>query len=220
MRTASGVSRSALRRAHVYRSPAHDRAGAALPGALLAWRFHPIPSLHPNQPTYLPSETSKATLGPVWRAASSSSLNTAVPFAALWLVMVWSLSVGYWLTLLLSIPAAGLLVRLFIIQHDCGHGSFFRSRALNDRLGGMLGVLTLVPYSYWKKTHAMHHATSGDLSRRGFGDVATLDRPRVPRALEGRPPALPDPPQPLRAAGGGALLPVRAQASTAARHSA
>ena len=71
-------------------------------------------------------------------------------------------------------PAAGLLVRLFIIQHDCGHGSFFRSRTWNDRLGGMLGVLTLVPYAYWKKTHAMHHATSGDLSRRGFGDVATL----------------------------------------------
>jgi omega-6 fatty acid desaturase (delta-12 desaturase) len=101
-------------------------------------------------------------------------LNTAIPFAAVWLAMLWSLSVGYWLTLLLSIPAAGLLVRLFIIQHDCGHGSFFGSRTWNDRLGGVLGVLTLVPYAYWKKTHAIHHATSGDLSRRGFGDVETL----------------------------------------------
>jgi omega-6 fatty acid desaturase (delta-12 desaturase) len=101
-------------------------------------------------------------------------LNTAIPFAAVWLAMLWSLSVGYWLTLLLSIPAAGLLVRLFIIQHDCGHGSFFRSRTWNDSLGGVLGVLTLVPYAYWKKTHGIHHATSGDLGRRGFGDVETL----------------------------------------------
>jgi omega-6 fatty acid desaturase (delta-12 desaturase) len=100
--------------------------------------------------------------------------NTAILFVAVWVAMVWSLEVSYWLTLALSIPAAGLLVRLFIIQHDCGHGSFFRKRAWNDRLGGMLGVVTLVPYGYWKKTHAMHHATSGDLSRRGLGDVQTL----------------------------------------------
>jgi omega-6 fatty acid desaturase (delta-12 desaturase) len=88
--------------------------------------------------------------------------------------MVWSLDVSYWLTIALAFPAAGLTTRLFIIQHDCGHGSFFRSRIWNDRLGGVIGVLTLVPYNYWKKTHAMHHATSGDLSRRGFGDVDTL----------------------------------------------
>ena len=100
--------------------------------------------------------------------------NTVILFAAVWVAMVWSLGVSYWLTLALSLPAAGLLVRLFIIQHDCGHGSFFRSRTWNDRLGGMLGVVTLVPYAYWKKTHAMHHATSGDLSRRGLGDVQTL----------------------------------------------
>ena len=100
--------------------------------------------------------------------------NTAILFGAVWVGMVWSLGVSYWLTLALSLPAAGLLVRLFIIQHDCGHGSFFRSRTWNDRVGGMLGVVTLVPYAYWKKTHAMHHATSGDLSRRGLGDVQTL----------------------------------------------
>jgi omega-6 fatty acid desaturase (delta-12 desaturase) len=100
--------------------------------------------------------------------------NTAVLYAVVWLLMVWSLDVSYWLTLALSVPAAGLLVRLFIIQHDCGHGSFFRSRVVNDRLGGVLGVFTLVPYAYWKKTHAMHHATSGDLTRRGLGDVPTL----------------------------------------------
>jgi omega-6 fatty acid desaturase (delta-12 desaturase) len=100
--------------------------------------------------------------------------NTAILFVAVWAAMVWSLEVSYWITLALSIPAAGLLVRLFIIQHDCGHGSFFRSRTWNDRVGGMLGVVTLVPYGYWKKTHAIHHATSGDLDRRGFGDVQTL----------------------------------------------
>jgi omega-6 fatty acid desaturase (delta-12 desaturase) len=100
--------------------------------------------------------------------------NTAIPYAALWALMLWTFDRSYLLTLLLTVPAAGLLVRLFIIQHDCGHGSFFPNRAWNDRLGGALGVLTLVPYGYWKKTHAMHHATSGDLGRRGFGDVNTL----------------------------------------------
>ena len=69
-------------------------------------------------------------------------------------------------------PAAGFLVRLFMIQHDCGHGSFFRRRL--DWLGRTLGVLTLTPYGYWRRTHAMHHATSGHLDRRGMGDIDTL----------------------------------------------
>src|SRR5262245_118550 len=126
-------------------------------------------------PTALPSiQDLEAYARPSVGRSLFQLFNTAVPFAALWVLMVWTLDVSYWLTLVLSVPAAGLLVRLFIIQHDCGHGSFFRSRTWNDRLGGMLGVLTLVPYGYWKKTHAIHHATSGDLSRRGFGDVDTL----------------------------------------------
>lgn len=107
-----------------------------------------------------------------WRALFQL-VNTFVPYVALWLLMLASLDVSYWLTLLLSVPAAGLLVRLFIIQHDCGHGSFFGSRAANDKIGAVLGVMTLVPYTYWRKTHAVHHATSGDLERRGFGDVPT-----------------------------------------------
>jgi omega-6 fatty acid desaturase (delta-12 desaturase) len=99
---------------------------------------------------------------------------TAVPFLALWLLMLTSLRYSYWLCLLLAVPAAGFLVRLFMIQHDCGHGSFFRRRRANDWLGRTLGVLTLTPYGYWRRTHAMHHATSGHLGRRGTGDVDTL----------------------------------------------
>jgi omega-6 fatty acid desaturase (delta-12 desaturase) len=85
-----------------------------------------------------------------------------------------SLAVGYWLCLLLAVPAAGFLVRLFMIQHDCGHGAFFRHRLANDWLGRVIGVLTLTPYGYWRRTHAIHHATSGKLERRGIGDVETL----------------------------------------------
>jgi omega-6 fatty acid desaturase (delta-12 desaturase) len=82
--------------------------------------------------------------------------------------------VGYWLTLLLAIPTAGFVVRLFIIQHDCGHGAFFQQRAANTWLGRVLGVLTLTPYEYWKRNHAIHHATSNNLDRRGIGDIDTL----------------------------------------------
>jgi omega-6 fatty acid desaturase (delta-12 desaturase) len=88
--------------------------------------------------------------------------------------MLASLEYSYWITLLLALPAAGFLVRLFIIQHDCGHGSFFRSRAANNTLGFVLGILTLTPYAYWRKAHAIHHATSGNLDHRGFGDISTL----------------------------------------------
>ena len=101
-------------------------------------------------------------------------LVTVVPFVALWLAILLSLRHGYWLGLLLAIPAAGFLVRLFMIQHDCGHGSFFRRRRANDWLGRVLGVLTLTPYEYWRRTHAIHHATSGHLDRRGTGDIDTL----------------------------------------------
>jgi acyl-lipid omega-6 desaturase (Delta-12 desaturase) len=99
---------------------------------------------------------------------------TLIPFVALWLAMLASLDYGYWLTLLLAVPAAGFLVRLFMIQHDCGHGSFFRRRSANDALGRTIGVLTLTPYAYWRRTHAIHHATSGNLDRRGTGDIDML----------------------------------------------
>ena len=101
-------------------------------------------------------------------------LITVVPFLALWTSMWAALDIGYWLSLLLALPAAGFLVRLFMIQHDCGHGAFFRHRVANDWIGRVIGVLTLTPYDFWRRTHAIHHATSGNLERRGIGDVDTL----------------------------------------------
>ena len=101
-------------------------------------------------------------------------LITIVPFAGLWFLMQLSLHIQYGLVLLLAVPAAGFLVRLFMIQHDCGHGSFFRNRLLNDWLGRAIGVLTLTPYDFWRRTHAAHHASSGNLDQRGMGDIDTL----------------------------------------------
>jgi omega-6 fatty acid desaturase (delta-12 desaturase) len=99
---------------------------------------------------------------------------TAVPFALLW-ALIWVLfDAGYWIALLLAIPAAGLLVRLFMIQHDCGHGSFFRRRAVNDWVGRAISVVTLTPYDFWRRSHAIHHASSGNLDQRGIGDIDTL----------------------------------------------
>jgi len=88
---------------------------------------------------------------------------------------MWALlQVSPVLTLLAAIPTAGLMVRLFMIQHDCGHSALFTSRRANDWVGRVAGVLTLTPYDYWRQAHAMHHAGSGNLDRRGFGDIDTL----------------------------------------------
>jgi omega-6 fatty acid desaturase (delta-12 desaturase) len=99
---------------------------------------------------------------------------TAGPLVLLWFLMWASLGLGYWICLLLAVPAAGFLVRLFMIQHDCGHGAFFHHRLANDWVGRVLGVLTLTPYDFWRRTHAIHHSTSGNLDRRGIGDIDTL----------------------------------------------
>jgi acyl-lipid omega-6 desaturase (Delta-12 desaturase) len=101
-------------------------------------------------------------------------INTLLPFCALWYLMYLSVFWSYWLTLVLAIPTAGLLVRLFIIQHDCGHHSFFRSKRLNDALGALCSLFTLTPYSLWRRSHSRHHASSGDLHHRGHGDVWVL----------------------------------------------
>jgi acyl-lipid omega-6 desaturase (Delta-12 desaturase) len=101
-------------------------------------------------------------------------VNTLVPYAALWYLMYWSMGVSYWLTLPLAILAAGFLVRIFIIFHDCGHGSFFKTRRANDILGFIAGVLSFTPYQQWRWEHATHHATAGDLDKRGVGDVWTM----------------------------------------------
>jgi omega-6 fatty acid desaturase (delta-12 desaturase) len=108
------------------------------------------------------------------RRALFELIVTALSLVLLWALMWWSLGIGYWLTLLLAVPAAGFLLRLFMIQHDCGHGAFFRGRAVNDWVGRVLGVFTLTPYDYWKRNHAIHHATSSNLDRRGIGDIETL----------------------------------------------
>lgn len=99
---------------------------------------------------------------------------TGAAFAALWLTMWLVVQHVYALSLLLAPVAAGLMLRLFVIQHDCGHGSYFRSRWANDLVGRVIGVLTLTPYDYWRRAHALHHATSGNLERRGIGDITTL----------------------------------------------
>jgi acyl-lipid omega-6 desaturase (Delta-12 desaturase) len=101
-------------------------------------------------------------------------LITVIPFILLWLLMWWSLRFGYGVYLLLAVPTAGFLVRLFMIQHDCGHGSFFRRRFVNDWVGRVIGVFTLTPYDFWRRTHGIHHAASGNLDRRGIGDVDML----------------------------------------------
>jgi acyl-lipid omega-6 desaturase (Delta-12 desaturase) len=111
---------------------------------------------------------------PSGRHAAAQLLNTGLPFLVIMAGLFCGLDHGIWATLLLALPAAALVVRLFIIQHDCGHHSFFKSRRANDLLGRVIGVVTLTPYSFWRRTHALHHATSGNLDRRGTGDVATL----------------------------------------------
>ncbi len=97
-----------------------------------------------------------------------------LPFVALWAVAALSVLQGEWWGLVATVPAAGFLVRLFILQHDCGHGTLFAHRGLNNWIGRVLGVITLTPYDYWRRTHAVHHASAGNLDRRGIGDVDTL----------------------------------------------
>jgi len=101
-------------------------------------------------------------------------VNTLVPYGVLWYLMYLSLSVSYWLTLPLAALAGAFLVRIFIIFHDCGHGSFFKSPLANDVVGFIAGMLTFTPYYHWRWEHAIHHASAGDLDRRGSGDIWTL----------------------------------------------
>jgi len=108
------------------------------------------------------------------RRAVAQLLNTGLPFLILMAALIYSARSHPALIFPLAVPAVFLLVRLFIIQHDCGHGSFFASRRANDLLGRALGVLTLTPYAYWRSGHAIHHASSGNLDRRGPGDINTL----------------------------------------------
>jgi omega-6 fatty acid desaturase (delta-12 desaturase) len=95
-------------------------------------------------------------------------------YALLWVLMYWTVAISWWLTIPLAALAGGLLVRIFIIFHDCGHGSFFKSRLANDITGFIAGVLTFTPYYHWRWEHSLHHGASGHLDRRGTGDIWTL----------------------------------------------
>jgi omega-6 fatty acid desaturase (delta-12 desaturase) len=106
--------------------------------------------------------------------AVTQLLNTVLPFLLLMAVLTYGARIHSWLTLPLVPPAVFLLVRLFAIQHDCGHGSFFASRFANDLLGRAIGLVTLTPYAFWRGSHAVHHASSGNLDRRGTGDITML----------------------------------------------
>ena len=101
-------------------------------------------------------------------------INSFVPYVLLWVAMVYVLAVSYWLMLPLALLAAGFLARIFIIFHDCGHGSFFKSQRANNAIGTISGLLNLTPYRHWRWQHAIHHGTAGDLDRRGSGDIWTL----------------------------------------------
>ena len=100
--------------------------------------------------------------------------NSFIPYILMWVLMYYSLSISYWLTLLLAFPTGGFAMRIFIIFHDCGHGSFFKSKKANNFVGAIAGFIVFTPYYAWRHSHAVHHASSGDLDRRGIGDVWTL----------------------------------------------
>ena len=106
-----------------------------------------------------------------WQLAVIQLVNTLIPYGLLWVLAAWTLKVSLLLTLLICMIAAGFYVRIFILFHDCGHGSFTPSKRFNESLGFVLGVLFFVPYRLWTDEHALHHATAGNLDRRGRGDV-------------------------------------------------
>lgn len=99
---------------------------------------------------------------------------SVLPLLAIWGLAFWLYQYSVLASLALALANAGFLLRTFVIQHDCGHGSFFRNRHLSDWIGRVLGVLTLTPYDVWRRTHAIHHASAGNLDKRGMGDVTTL----------------------------------------------
>ncbi len=143
--------------------------------------MHPVaeqPCRSPNPDPGLDARALLKATAPFRQPIEARSLLelaiTIVPFVLLWLLTWAALDAGHWLGLLLTVPAGGFLLRLFLIQHDCGHGAFFRRQAANDWLGRILGVLTMTPYDQWRRAHAIHHASTGNLDARGVGDVDTL----------------------------------------------
>ena len=132
----------------------------------------------PSQPVTLTAKEWVITLSKYrepsqWRSTFELGI-TVGPFVALWAVAWWSMSISPWLALTIAVGNAAFLLRLFCIQHDCGHGSFFKSRTASDWVGRVLGVLTLTPYDVWRRSHSIHHSSSGNLGKRGIGDIHTM----------------------------------------------
>jgi acyl-lipid omega-6 desaturase (Delta-12 desaturase) len=100
--------------------------------------------------------------------------NSLIPYVVLWFAMYQSLQYSYWITMLLSLVACGFLIRIFMVFHDCGHGSYFKSKKVNDVVGMVMGIIAFTPYYKWSNQHRVHHATVGNLDKRGVGDVWTL----------------------------------------------
>lgn len=113
-------------------------------------------------------------------------INSIGPFTVIWILMYFSLEISYWITLALAFPAAGFMVRIFIIFHDCGHKSFFKSAVWNERIGFLTGLFSFTPYHKWHRSHNKHHATVGNLDKRGIGDVLTMTIDEFVSAPKGR----------------------------------
>jgi omega-6 fatty acid desaturase (delta-12 desaturase) len=133
----------------------------------------PVDTSIPTEPATWRSVAARYRTSSAWHGAKQLC-TTLIPLAAFLWLMYRSLSYSYLITLVLALPTAGFLVRTFIIMHDCSHGSFFPSRRANEIVGFITGVLTLTPFAQWRRDHALHHASSGDLDRRGHGDILTL----------------------------------------------
>ena len=158
----------------------------------------------------LTSSADQSSSDPLWREALApyaqprpwrtalDLLTGPVAYLAMWPLMLWTLESSYWITLAISVLAAGFLLRTFIIFHDCTHGSMFRSRRANLWVGRFCGLLVLHPFADWRHSHAVHHGSAGDLDRRGHGDVATMTVSEYHDAGLGARLRLPQLPQPAR----------------------
>lgn len=138
---------------------------------------NPWADFYKNQEKYSTPKIGRS----IWQIA-----NTFVPYVGLWILMVYSLTISYWLTAFLILVSAGFLVRLFIIFHDCGHGSFFKSDKANKLVGMFFGVLAFTPYYKWHSMHIKHHATVGNLDKRGIGDVWTMTKDEFNASSKGK----------------------------------
>lgn len=131
-----------------------------------------------NQPLNFDMKVLKPFLEPYTRSNTKKAiiqiLNTVIPYFVLWGIMIWSLQFSYWITLGLAVIASLFLVRIFILFHDCGHNSLFPSKKTNQIVGFFLGIIVFTPSEHWWRSHAIHHASSGNLDKRGVGDVMTL----------------------------------------------